>query len=296
MSMKEDTPIATNLTPVTVIGLGKMGSALANAFVDRGHPTTVWNRTPEKAAPLVENGATHAPTVQAAVSANPVVIICVLDYAAAHEVLEPVGESLSDRVLVNLTNGTPEQARSMADWADEIGTTYLDGGIMAVPPMIGTPESLVLYSGAKAAFETHLPALEALGAATYLGVDAGSAALYDLALLSAMYGMFGGYFHAVSLASDTDPVEFTTELVIPWLNGMTEALVPMATAIANGDHATDGSTLAMQAVGIQNIVDASTAEGVSPAVLSPMQELVDRGVDAGHGDDGLSRLVEVINQ
>ena len=33
-------------TPVTVIGLGAMGSALASALVRAGHPTTVWNRTP----------------------------------------------------------------------------------------------------------------------------------------------------------------------------------------------------------------------------------------------------------
>ncbi|MFQ6331468.1 NAD(P)-binding domain-containing protein [Nocardia sp. CWNU-33] len=45
-------------TPVIVIGLGSMGSALAEAFVRAGHPTTVWNRSPEKAASLVARGAT----------------------------------------------------------------------------------------------------------------------------------------------------------------------------------------------------------------------------------------------
>ncbi|MFD0476016.1 NAD(P)-binding domain-containing protein [Nonomuraea thailandensis] len=43
-------------TPVTVIGLGSMGTALAGAFTRAGHPTTVWNRTAAKAAPLVAVG------------------------------------------------------------------------------------------------------------------------------------------------------------------------------------------------------------------------------------------------
>lgn len=47
-------------TPVTVVGLGSMGRALAGAFAGAGHPTTVWNRTPAKAAPLVAKGAVHA--------------------------------------------------------------------------------------------------------------------------------------------------------------------------------------------------------------------------------------------
>lgn len=38
---------------VTVLGLGLMGRALAGAFLRDGHPTTVWNRTEEKAGDLV---------------------------------------------------------------------------------------------------------------------------------------------------------------------------------------------------------------------------------------------------
>lgn len=38
---------------VTVIGLGQLGSALAEAFVNHGHSTTVWNRTADKADNLL---------------------------------------------------------------------------------------------------------------------------------------------------------------------------------------------------------------------------------------------------
>jgi 3-hydroxyisobutyrate dehydrogenase-like beta-hydroxyacid dehydrogenase len=45
------------MSDVTVIGLGNMGSTLARAFIENRRPVTVWNRSPEKATPLVEKGA-----------------------------------------------------------------------------------------------------------------------------------------------------------------------------------------------------------------------------------------------
>lgn len=285
-------------SPVSVIGLGMMGSALADAFLDHGHPTTVWNRSAGKADDLVAKGATRATTVTEAVSASPVVVVCVLDYAATHEILEPVGDALSDRVLVNLTNGTPEQARSMATWAVECGADYLDGGIMAVPQLIAEPDALLLYSGSQSAFETHQRVLEILGTSKYLGDDARLASLYDLALLSAMYGMFGGFLHAVALVSteETEAVEFTTSLMIPWLNAMITSLPQLAEDVDTGDYSTNGSALDMQAVGIANIVDASKTQGISTDLMSPMQALVDQRVAEGHDGDDLSSLVELIRE
>lgn len=186
------------LSPVTVLGLGSMGSALAAALLDGDHPTTIWNRTPGKAEPLVARGATRAATVTDAVSASPVAIVCVLDYPAAREVLAAAGDALAGRTVVNLTNGTPKDARDMAAWVAGNGASYLDGGIMAVPAMIGGPGSLALYSGSADAFESFEPVLRRLGSARYLGEDPGLASLHDLALLAGMYGLFGGFLHAVA--------------------------------------------------------------------------------------------------
>jgi len=79
--------------PVTVIGLGLMGQALAAAFLKDGHPTTVWNRSAQKAEELVAQGATLADSVRDAVAASPLVVVCVSDYAAVHELLDPFGMS-----------------------------------------------------------------------------------------------------------------------------------------------------------------------------------------------------------
>ncbi len=96
---------------VSVIGLGTMGSALADGFLKLGHPTTVWNRSPEKADALVAKGALRASSVADAVAASELVVVCLLNYDAVSEALSPARDALSGRVLVNLTNGTPAQAR-----------------------------------------------------------------------------------------------------------------------------------------------------------------------------------------
>ncbi|SDM62822.1 NAD(P)-dependent oxidoreductase [Allokutzneria albata] len=256
-------------TPVTVVGLGAMGKALAAAFLKAGHPTTVWNRTAGKADDLVANGAVQAATVEDAITASPLVVVCLLDYPTLHKVLGGAATTLTGRTLVNLTNGTPGQARETATWAAGTGADYLDGGIMAVPPMIGQPGSLVLYSGPRPAFDQHSGALGSLGSAQHVGTDPGLASLYDLALLTAMYGQFAGVSHALAMVGP-EHAEALTALLPSWLI----ATAPLS-ATAGDD---DDSPSDMQAVAIANITAASTEQGVHPDLLRhlliPLRDLL----------------------
>ncbi len=284
--------------PVTVLGLGAMGTALAGAFLDAGHPTTVWNRTPDKAAPLVARGATHAPTVAEAVRAAPLVVVCLLNDATVRETVEPAAEALAGRTLVNLTTGTPAQARRSAAWAADRGIGHLDGGIMATPPMIARPGSLLLYAGDQTAFETHRTTLERLGAADYLGADAGTASLLDLAMLTGMYGMFGGFLHAVALArtGGVKASEFTVARLVPWLTAMLASLPEMARQVDAGPTGTAAvdHNLAMQAAGYVTLMQTSREQGLGTELIAPMQRLLDRAVARDRGGDDLASLVGLL--
>ncbi|GAA4446334.1 imine reductase family protein [Phytohabitans houttuyneae] len=280
-----------NLTPVTVVGLGDMGRALAAAFLDAGHPTTVWNRTPHRADDLVRRGATRAATAADAVRASRVVVVCLLDYPTVREVLAPAGGELAGRTVVNLTNGTPAQAAEAGDWVRGLGADYLDGGIMAIPPMIGQPGALILYSGSKGAYEAERELLERLGGSRFLGTDPGAAALHDLALLAGMYGLFGGFLHAVAMV-DGPARGFTDELLVPWLTAMTGVLPELADQIDAGKYTAQSANLAMQAVSLANITTATVDRGVDPALLAPLRALADRRVSEGSGGDDISTLVE----
>ncbi|MGA5566362.1 NAD(P)-dependent oxidoreductase [Streptomyces platensis] len=291
--------MATVKKSVAVLGLGSMGAALAEALLGAGHEVTVWNRTPGRAEGLVARGARRAGSVAEAVRAGEIVLVCILDYGDIGPLLEQQGggrEALQGRVVVNVTNGSPEEARAMAERVTALGAAYLDGGIMAVPEIIASPEAFVLYSGSREAFEAHREVLDAFARSVYLGEDPGLAPLHDLALLSGMYGMFGGFLHAAALVrSAGGPVaEFTTTLLQPWLGAMAGGLPAMAAQIDSGDYTVTGSPLAMQ-VAHDSIGEVSRAQGVSPDLYAPLFALMERRVADGHGSEGLAGLVELVH-
>lgn len=291
---------ANDRPPISVIGLGLMGQALARTFMTHAHPVTVWNRSADKADALVAQGARRASTVAEALSAGPLVVVCLSDYTAVHALLDPAtgpaADALAGRVLVNLTSGTSAQAREMADWASRHGASYIDGAIMAVPQMMGLPDTIVLYSGSPEAFDTHRATLTRLaGASTHVGADPGLAALYDLGLLSIMYAMFGGFLHALALVG-TAKVDGATFMpyVTPWLTAVVSWLPGFAQDIDARRYDTDVSALDINQAALAHIVRTSREEGVSPETILPMQALVERRVAQGHGRDGLPSLIELV--
>jgi 3-hydroxyisobutyrate dehydrogenase-like beta-hydroxyacid dehydrogenase len=284
--------------PLTLLGAGAMGTALARAWLAAGHPVTVWNRTPARARALAAEGATVAASAAEAVAASRLVVACLLDDASVGETLD--GTHLTGRDLVNLTTGTPAQGRSRAAWAEERGARFLDGGIMAVPPMIGAPGSgaYVFYSGSAALFEEHRDTLAVPAATTYVGTDPGFAALHDVALLSAMSGMFAGITHAFALIRPEDiaPKDFAS-LLESWLTAMAPMVHKAADQLESGDYGRDVvSDLAMQSAGNATLLRTAEEQGVSTELLAPYAALMERRVADGHGDEDITGVVELLVQ
>ncbi|MDA0566386.1 NAD(P)-binding domain-containing protein [Streptomonospora sp. S1-112] len=284
----------TNDLQVSALGLGEMGRALAEALVKAGHPTTVWNRSPGRADALLAQGAREAATAGDAVRASGLVVVCLLDHPSVHEVLDPLAADLAGRTVVNVTTTSPDQARELAAWAAEAGAAYLDGGIMAVPSMIGTPGASILYSGSSAVFEEHRALLDLWGTSTYHGADAGLASLYDLALLAGMYVMFAGFAHGAAMVapSGMKAREFAA-MAAPWQAAMTAAFDGLGEVIDGGDYTVPGQqSLLFSDLG--DMVDASAAQGISTEVVAMVQNLIRRQIDAGHGEEGFARIYESI--
>jgi 3-hydroxyisobutyrate dehydrogenase-like beta-hydroxyacid dehydrogenase len=286
----------TDEKSVTVLGLGAMGSALARAFLASGRPVTVWNRTHGKADELVARGATEAATVEEALHASRLVVACLWDHRSVHETLDPVAGELAGRVLVNLTNGTPAQGRELGAWAGDHGFALLDGGIMAVPPMIGEPGAFVLYSGPQEAFDAHRATLDALGESRYVGADHGLAALFDIALLSAMYGASMGELHAFAMVRSAGVAarEFAP-LLQRWMASVGGFHERTAELVDARDYTRDVvSNLGMQAAAYHNLIDAAHEQGVSPELLAPLYPLMLRRVAEGHGHEDNVGVIELL--
>jgi 3-hydroxyisobutyrate dehydrogenase-like beta-hydroxyacid dehydrogenase len=279
---------------VTVIGLGLMGSALARAFLRAGHRTTVWNRSPAKARPLVTEGAVLAGSARDAVAASPLLVVCVRDPDAVREVLEPVAGELVGRALANLTSGSSEQARALAGWTAGHGADYLDGAIMMTPPGIGAPDTLILYGGPRAAFDVHEPVLRALGGATtHLATDPAVPSLYDSALLGLMWSSLNGFLHALALVG-TEGVTATEFLPFAtgWLRAVGSFMPGIAQQVDAGAYPGEEATLETQLPPARHMVHESELRGVNATLPRFTRDLIERAVHRGHAGDSYARLIE----
>ncbi|MFB7587030.1 NAD(P)-dependent oxidoreductase [Streptomyces sp. NPDC056169] len=283
----------TPLTPVTVIGLGLMGRALAGAFLAAGHPTTVWNRTSSKAEQLVAAGARSAPTVGDALKAGSLTIVCLTDYQAVYELLGPDEIDLAGTTLINLSSGSSGQAREAARWAEQRGARYLDGAVMAIPSGIGTADALILHSGPQQVFEAHEPTLAALGTVTHLGADHGLASLYDVAGLTMMWSVLNAWLQGTALLG-TAGVDAATYApfarqmavgVAAWLPGYAEQ-------IDKGSFPAEVSALETEARTMEHLIEESEALGVNAELPRLIKAMADRAIAAGHGGEQYPVLIE----
>lgn len=287
----------TEVTEVTVVGLGPMGSALAETYLGKGRSVTVWNRTAAKADGLVSRGARRAATAGEAVAASPVTIMCVNDYATMYRVFEPADGAPRGRVLVNLNSGTPGEARAAADWAAGRGLGYLDGAIMVPPPLVGQPGSVFLYSGPRDVFDRHRDVLAGLGDPRFLGTDPGLAVLYNTAMLEMMYTTVNGFLHGAALVGSAGvPAAEFAELALGWFMPVVldpAWLAETAPDLDAGAYPGEQGDLRMNLNALEHITRTSDEQGVHSAQPRLLRELAELAVARGHGSDNYFSLFEI---
>lgn len=283
----------TSSAPVSVLGLGLMGHALAATLLDAGHPTTVWNRTPTKADALVARGAVLADSVAAAVEASPLVIICVADPAAVRELLDQLDGPLGGRVLVNLTSGPSPAATEVAAWTARHGADFLDGAILASPEMIGTAETTIIYSGPRASFDQNAETLSRLGTATHVGDDHRLAAFLEMAGLGLMWGSLNGFLHGAALigAARVDAAIFAP-LASTALRAVADWLPGYAKQIDEGEFPPLDGTLDTHLAAMNHLLAESETLGLNLDLPRYVKSVADRGATDGRGQQSYAALVE----
>lgn len=289
--------------PVTMIGLGPMGQAMARTLLAGGHPVTVWNRTASRADGLVAEGATRAATVADAVAAADLVLLSLTDHQAMYDVLDGGGDhgpppDLAGTVLVNLGSDTPERSREAAAWAAGRGARFLTGGVMVPAPLVGSEAAYVYYSGPRDLLDAHDAALGLIGEPRYVGADPGLAQLHYQAQLDVFLTTLSGLLHAIALvgsagvtAAEFLPQAIDTLLGIPAMLGSGERT---ARQIDTGTHPGDLSTTTMMGATAEHILAASEAAGIDLELPRAIRSHYDRAIAAGHAQDDWTSLIEVL--
>lgn len=290
----------TTTKDVTVIGLGMMGTTLARLLLQSGYRVTIWNRSKEKAAQLVKEGAILADTAAAAISQSPIVVICVFDYKAANDILFPkeTAAAVNGKILIQLTSGSPQEARDSEVWAKQHGAGYIDGGIQAAPSQMGQPDTPILLAGAKAAYRKSEPVLQVFGGnLTYLGEQIGAASAMDLATLSAIYGSFLGFIHGARIMeSEGFSVGEYGNVVAGITPTFGEFLKHEGNVIASGDFTISQSPLQISVEATDRILQQANEAGINNGFPKYAAGLLKQAADAGLGNEELAALIKVLRR
>jgi 3-hydroxyisobutyrate dehydrogenase-like beta-hydroxyacid dehydrogenase len=286
------------LAPVTVIGLGPMGQAMAMTLLKAGHPVTVWNRTPSRAVDVVAAGAVLAATPHAAVSSSDLTILSLTEYRAMYEILDRFADALAGTTIVNLSSDTPDATREAAAWAATHGARFLAGGVMVPAPMVGTEAAYVYYSGPEAVLRAHEPTLGLLGSPRYVGEDPGRAQLWYQAQLAVFLTVLSGLLQATAMvsAAGVQVADFVPD-ALDTLSGipvMLESGHDLAEALERGVHPGELSTVLMMGATADHIVATSATSGVDTELPRAIKSHYDRAKAAGLGEDNWTALFEVI--
>ena len=283
---------------VSVIGLGTMGSTLARLLLREQYRVTVWNRTRDKAHTLVRDGAVSASSAAAAVAASPIVVICVYDYTAANEILDraAVTSALASRVLVQLTTGSPQDARDSETWARRHGADYVDGAIQAAPSQMARPDTTILVSGAESAYRRGEPVLKVFGGnVKYLGEQVGAASAMDLATLSYVYGATIGFLHGARVAeSEGFRVDHYGSLVAEISPTFGEFFKHEGAVIQSGNYDVTESPLRISVEATERLLLAARAAGINAELPMFVSALFKRAMAAGYGQEEVAAMIKVL--
>ena len=228
------------MSDISVIGLGNMGSALAQTLLNNGYKVTVWNRTKSKANPLVKQGAILADDLAAAVSASPMFIVSLINYEVTDRLIfeTKVNEALPKKIMIQLSYGSPQDARNSERLAHRYGADILSGEIGVFPEQIGESEATILVAGKESVYDRCKPILKTLaGNTTYLGKQIGAPLAYGTAIGSLIYCSLFGALHAARICEveGLDIKQFSRGLQTNDLENLGDALVDLLERV-NDNH------------------------------------------------------------
>ncbi|WP_120497410.1 NAD(P)-dependent oxidoreductase [Kiloniella sp. EL199] len=170
---------------IAFLGTGLMGTGMAGQLIDAGHNVHVYNRTHERAMPLVNRGATLATSpAMAAQDADAIFVMVGDDIASKAIWMGPEGV-----LSANLKPGTLaiECSTLSHDWIEELfiaaktsGLDYLDCPVTGLPDAAANGQLTLFLGGEQSTIEKASPYLEVISSNQLYFGPVGSGTAYKL--------------------------------------------------------------------------------------------------------------------
>lgn len=164
------------------IGLGHMGLPMAQNILKAGYPLHVHNRTKEKAAPILEKGATWAGSLAELAARSDIVVSMVANDAALSEVSDGLlNSSKKPSMHISMSTVSPDLITNLDKKHQEKGIAFLSAPVSGRPERAQAGTLWIFLAGASDVKKTATPILEAMSVKIFdLGDKPSAAALFKL--------------------------------------------------------------------------------------------------------------------
>jgi 3-hydroxyisobutyrate dehydrogenase-like beta-hydroxyacid dehydrogenase len=281
---------------LAVLGMGKMGHALAERLLGREHEVSVWNRTRHKADDLLAKGAREASCPAAAAEEAQATFTSLADDAAVRAVVtgrDGVAAGLGDGILIDASTVSPE---TTTDLSETVGGRLLASPILGSPMAVVAGEATYLIGGPRELVDRLAPAYDALAEAghrRYVGEDARAAT--TLKLLS-NYLLMSGIATLAETVATAQAVGLPDELILDYLGHLplvAPALRNRLHDIVSGDH--DGwFSTSLGAKDVRLADDLAKSHGVLLPLADAVKRRYEEAATQGWADADIGAVVELL--
>jgi 3-hydroxyisobutyrate dehydrogenase len=284
---------------VAILGLGIMGGGMAGRLLGEQFPTTVYNRSRQKAEPLAAMGAKVCASAREAAAGAEVVIAMLADDKASKNVWLGSDGALAGAapgtILIESSTISPGWVCELAAAASARGCELLDAPVTGSKPQAAAGQLLFLVGGSDAALERVRPVLAVLSRdIVHLG-PVGSGALVKL------INNFVCGVQAVAIAEALALIERTSLDPAKTLAVLTEGAPgsPMVKLLCKRMTARDFSPnfpLKLMAKDLKYALDEGAARSIPLATATAAMQTMRRAIEAGLGDEDFSAVVELLRR
>lgn len=278
------------MTTVAVLGTGKMGAAMARRLLAHEHDVRVWNRSPERARPLGDDGAVVATDPAEAVRSAEVVLVMLFDADSVVEVLDAAAPGLRPDTLVVQASTVGLDVARVVEAAHRVGVRLLDTPVLGTRGPAEQGKLTVLASGDPRLRPLAEPVFEAIGSRTvWVGDELGDASRLKLVCNAWVGSITAAIGQSVALA---EGLGLDPQLFVDAVGG--SAVDAPYVGIKAGWMTSDDDSVAFDVDGVRKdlglITGAAVAHGVDPSLLQAVLARYDAAAEAGHGGDDMAAV------
>jgi len=280
------------MTKVSILGLGAMGSALAHCLIKNGHVVSVWNRSPEKAEPLVQAGATVCETVDDAVSASDLILTCIRGHRDVVGLISGAETPLEGKTICDMSTGDTKDAEELVSKLNERGADFMLGMINAYPSGVGSSDASILVVGQSETWDRYCAIIRQLGGkSAYVGETPAALAALFAGLFSVRQGfMFGMIYGALVCRKAGIPMQVFSDQMPATLKLVDDYYDLFSRTVPQGDFDTAEASLRVYALAQEDALKTFNSLDAPAEFMQIMYEQTKAAWDAGLGEKQLTVL------